>query len=274
MSELSVLAEHAAQLLDIYASNPSYNSRVVFLLADDLIELILKSYLRGWRQRNPGILSDPSNFPQAAYFTITTFADKASLTSSSVLTAWEALEPNAPARWRGGHLDAVQISAEYRAIKQRRPALLESLEDALQAHAQRNKLYHDPTFMRMAPAESTVTGMVANVLALGNHLFTRRFESLIRQGPLGKALFAWFHLHMHRYQDDGARRSLENCFQSQPTCGKDKLDRFNQEDVGWLFVRDPDFGHSWLLLHIESATYGKILEDEAVSHKLITRLRR
>lgn len=271
MSELVVLAEHAAQLLDLYASNPSYNSRAVFLLADDLVELILKTFIQGWRQRNAGVLPEPSNFPQSALFTIITFSDRASLNPGSVRSSWEALEPTANRRWFGTHLRDIQNSTEYNAIKQRKRELVEAIENSLQAHTERNKLYHDPSYMRMAPAESTVTGMVANVLTIGNCLFTRRFESLIRQQPLGRALFAWFHLHRHRYQHDGARRSLEHCFQSQPTKGKDKLDRFNHEDIGWLFICDPDFGHSWLLMHLESLTYAQILENEAVSHRLIRR---
>jgi hypothetical protein len=269
VSELNVIVEHAEKLLDIYASNPGYNGRAVFLLADDLVELMLRTYVRNWRRRNADLLSEPDNFPRAAIWAIITSCTRATLEVVTVKASWETLEANSNLRWFGAHLTSIQASTEYIAIRRSAKNLVECIEHALQWHSERNRLYHDPSQMRMAPDEHAVTDMLLNVLNLGNLLFTRRFEKMLRSQPLGRALFAWFHLFRLRYQDDAARKALERCFQSQPSTGKDKLKIRNNEDVGWAFLCDPDFGHAWILIHSESGTYASALEAEAVSRNII-----
>jgi hypothetical protein len=88
-----------------------------------------------------------------------------------------------------------------------------------------------------------------------------RFDRLLRSQPLRRALF--------RYSNDQVRRSLENCFQLLPSFGHEKLRRLNQEETGWVFIKDPDFGHSWMLLHHDSTTYANALEKAAIDHRLI-----
>jgi hypothetical protein len=274
VSGVVVIVEHVEQLLDVYASNPNYNSRAAFLLADDITELIFKTYLKAWREKNPGVMAEPDNFPQAAILTAVTWSAKAALVPGEIKTRWEALEPTTHQRWRGQHLARIQNTADYSTIRSRWPQGIECIETALRLHQERNQLYHDPSHMRLAPAESAVCEAIHNVLTLGRILFTRRFESLLRLQPLGRALFAWFYLHKHRYGNDQVRKSLEDCFQRLPSYGHEKLKRFNQEQTGWVFVRDPEFGHGWMLLHHESTTYAKALEDAAISHGLIKKLLR
>jgi hypothetical protein len=49
----------------------------------------------------------------------------------------------------------------------------------------------------------------------------------------------------------------------------ERFQRFNQEEKGWVFIKDPDFGHGWVLLHHDSTTYAKALEEVAVEHGLV-----
>jgi len=269
VSDVVVITEHVEQLLDIFASNPSYNSRAVFLLADDVVELMLKAYIRSWRHRNRGVLAEPSTFPQACLYTVMTWAGQAGLTTAGIKGHWEALETDPKRRWWGSHLTDVQNHSEYATIRGRRTEAVEAIESALAHHEQRNKLYHDPSSMRLGPVERTVCDAVANLLVLGRVLYPRKFESQLRSNPLAQALFAWFHLHRNRYVNGEIRTALESCFQTQPSHGLEKLRRFNHEEVGWAIVRDPDFGHNWVLMHQDSTTFAPVLEGAAIGHRLI-----
>lgn len=269
MSDVVVITEHVEQLLDIFASNPSYNSRAAFLLADDVVELMLKAYVRSWRHRNRGVLAEPGTFPQACLYTVMTWAGQAGLTTAGVKGHWEALEADPKKRWWGSHVSDVQNHADYTTIRGRRTEAVEAIESALSHHGQRNTLYHDPSSMRLGPSERTVCDAVANLLALGRILYPRTFEAQLRSQPLSRALFAWFHLHRNRYANGEIRTALEKCFQTQPTHGLEKLKRFNHEEVGWAIVRDPDFGHNWVLIHQDSTTFASVLEEAAVGHRLI-----